>query len=57
MPHPEGYNHATNHPDWTRKKEELRRKGRSLPTEGLGIKIFRNGVKYLEEMNLSSTED
>ncbi|MCD6353184.1 MAG: phosphoribosylformylglycinamidine synthase I [Proteobacteria bacterium] len=48
MPHPEGYNHATNHPDWTRKKEELRRKGRSLSEEGLGIEIFRNGVRYVK---------
>ena len=52
MPHPEGYNHATNHPDWSWKKEELKRKGFPLPSEGLGIKVFRNGVKYVEEMIL-----
>jgi len=49
MPHPEGYNHFTNHPDWTRKKEELKRRGLPLPEEGLGIALFRNGVRYLEE--------
>ena len=25
MPHPEAYNHFTNHPDWTRIKEEKKR--------------------------------
>jgi phosphoribosylformylglycinamidine synthase len=49
MPHPEAYNHATNHPDWTRKKESLKRKGESLPSEGHGIALFRNGVQYVEE--------
>jgi phosphoribosylformylglycinamidine synthase subunit PurQ / glutaminase len=48
MPHPEGYNHFTNHPDWNRKKESFKRQGLPLPEEGLGIKIFRNGVRYLE---------
>ncbi|MBW1862547.1 MAG: phosphoribosylformylglycinamidine synthase subunit PurQ, partial [Deltaproteobacteria bacterium] len=27
MPHPEAYNHFTNHPDWTRQKEALIRQG------------------------------
>jgi len=52
MPHPEAYNHATNHPDWTRKRESLKRRGESLLSEGLGIAIFRNGVKYVEEVLL-----
>ena len=49
MPHPEGYNHWTNHPDWTRLKETLQRRGDSLP-EGLtpGIRIFKNAVEYLQ---------
>ncbi|MCG6910982.1 MAG: phosphoribosylformylglycinamidine synthase I [Deltaproteobacteria bacterium] len=48
MPHPEGYNHWTNHPDWTRRKELLQRRGEPLP-EGLppGIRIFKNAVDYL----------
>ena len=49
MPHPEAYNHFSNHPHWTRKKEELKRKGLSLPEEGLGIQMFRNGVDYVKE--------
>ncbi len=48
MPHPEAYNHFTNHPDWTRKREELRRKGRQpISEEGEGVKIFRNAVEYV----------
>ena len=36
MPHPEAFNHPTNHPGWTR--------GETAP---LGALIFENGVKYL----------
>ena len=48
MPHPEGYNHWTNHPDWTRWKETLKRSGEQAP-RGLtpGIQIFKNAVDYL----------
>lgn len=49
MPHPEAYNHFTNHPNWTLKKEELKRQGLPLPEKGLGIEIFRNGVRNVEE--------
>lgn len=45
MPHPEAYNHWTNHPDWTLRKERLRREGRQLPDEGEGIRLFRNAVE------------
>ena len=50
MPHPEGYNHWTNHPDWMRRKEVLRRRGEQ-PPPGLtpGIQIFKNAVDYLLE--------
>ncbi len=44
MPHPEAFNHCTNHPHWTYRKELLRREGRSLDEEGDGIRIFRNAV-------------
>ena len=48
MPHPEGYNHPTNHPDWTRHKEMDRRRGLSgqgaLP---VGVRILQNGVEYV----------
>lgn len=46
MPHPEAFNHWTNHPDWTRHKEYYRRKQRSYPNEGGGIQVFRNAVDY-----------
>ena len=50
MPHPEAFNHYTNHPDWTRKKEALARKGKpSASGEGDGIRIFRNAVKYIAD--------
>jgi phosphoribosylformylglycinamidine synthase len=50
MPHPEAFNHMTNHPDWTRKKEALRRQGKALPNdEGDGVKVFRNAVEYIRK--------
>jgi phosphoribosylformylglycinamidine synthase len=48
MPHPEAYNHWTNHPDWTRVKETIKRQGGSLdsgPT--VGIRMLQNGVDYI----------
>ena len=48
MPHPEAFNHITNHPDWTRKKNALAREGKHLENEqGDGIKIFENAVEYV----------
>jgi phosphoribosylformylglycinamidine synthase len=46
MPHPEAFNHWTNHPDWTAQKEIYRRQGRPFPEEGEGIHLFRNAVEY-----------
>lgn len=40
MPHPEAYLYKTNHPRWTREK---------LPEEGMGVKIFRNAVEFINE--------
>jgi phosphoribosylformylglycinamidine synthase len=48
MPHPEAFNHWTNHPDWTRIKEHYRRRKEPYPQEGYGIKIFRNAVEYFK---------
>ncbi|MCP4680935.1 MAG: phosphoribosylformylglycinamidine synthase subunit PurQ [Desulfobacterales bacterium] len=49
MPHPEAFNHFTNHPDWGRKKETLMRQGKALISEeGEGIRIFRNAVGYFD---------
>lgn len=48
MPHPEAFNHYTNHPDWTRRKQALLRQGQGIEaTEGDGIRIFRNAVEYM----------
>lgn len=49
MPHPEAFNSYMNHPDWTRKKEELLRAGKRIENrEGEGIRIFRNAVQYIQ---------
>ena len=48
MPHPEAYNHWTNHPNWTVFKERYRRGGEPYPQEGYGIQIFRNAVEYFK---------
>ena len=48
MPHPEAYNHWTNHPNWTFHKEQTRRGLAPSPTEPTpGVRIFRNAVDYL----------
>lgn len=39
MPHPEAFQHRTNHPRWTREE---------LPEEGAGIAIFRNAVEFVK---------
>jgi phosphoribosylformylglycinamidine synthase len=50
MPHPEAHIFATQHPAWTRDKENWRRRGEPYPDpEGAGMAIFKNAVKYLEE--------
>jgi len=40
MPHPEAFNHRTNHPRWTREK---------LPEEGMGCAIFTNAYSYVKK--------
>ena len=48
MPHPEAYNHFTNHPDWTRNKEKAKRsKAKNDPGSTIGISIFKNAVDYI----------
>ncbi len=50
MPHPEAYNHFTNHPDWPQRMQELKAQGQSIDTEeGEGVKIFRNAVEYIRD--------
>lgn len=46
MPHPEAFNHVTNHPNWTYDREKFRRQGVACIEEGEGIKLFRNLVDY-----------
>lgn len=46
MPHPERFLHFTNHPAWTRLKDQLSRQGLPIPEPGDGLQIFRNGVNY-----------
>lgn len=46
MPHPEAFNHWTNHPDWTHRRELCRRAGEEPPSEGDGIRFFRNAVDF-----------
>lgn len=56
MPHPEAFNHYTNHPDWTRRKEALLRQGKSIESqEGDGIHIFRNAVERMKNAIESGT--
>ncbi|MEA3280123.1 MAG: phosphoribosylformylglycinamidine synthase I [Thermodesulfobacteriota bacterium] len=52
MPHPEAFNHATNHPDWTRNREIMKRSGKK-PDSNLttGISIFKNGVDFIARKN------
>ena len=47
MPHPEAFNHVTNHPDWALWREQGRREGKAIPEEGQGIRLFRNAVEFL----------
>jgi phosphoribosylformylglycinamidine synthase len=52
MPHPEAFHHWTQHPDWTLKKEILKRKGRSIgEEEGAGLAIFKNAFEYLKKIS------
>jgi phosphoribosylformylglycinamidine synthase len=47
MPHPEAYNHWTNHPEWTCLKEKVRRGLADRPSNITpGVQIFKNAVNY-----------
>lgn len=49
MPHPEAYNHFTNHPEWPRQSQLLKRQGTSLADDQtIGIQLFKNGVDYIK---------
>jgi len=52
MPHPEAYNHWTNHPDWTRHKEQMKRTGKGVSAAQVltpGIRIFKNAVDFMQQ--------
>jgi phosphoribosylformylglycinamidine synthase len=45
MPHPEAFNHWTNHPDWTRRKERRRRSGEAdVDDMTPGLRMLKNAV-------------
>jgi phosphoribosylformylglycinamidine synthase I len=49
MPHPEAFNHWTNHPDWTRRKEAMKRQGLEIKAELTpGVQVLKNGVDYMK---------
>jgi len=49
MPHPEAFNDWTNHPDWTRIKEAMKRQGRSMHHELTpGVQMLKNGVDHIK---------
>jgi phosphoribosylformylglycinamidine synthase len=51
MPHPEAYNHFTNHPDWTRRRERLKRRKMSIdPGPAVGVRIFQNAVDFVRHI-------
>lgn len=49
MPHPERGMFFQQRPDAQLKKEILKRKGKKMPKEADGIKIFQNAVNYFEK--------
>ncbi|MFA7369511.1 MAG: phosphoribosylformylglycinamidine synthase subunit PurQ, partial [Kiritimatiellales bacterium] len=42
MPHPEAYLFPENHPNW-----DVQKLNGTLPAQGLGLKLFENGVRFL----------
>ncbi len=46
MPHPERAVRFTQLPHWTYLRESYSRQGKALPTEGPGLQIFKNAIRY-----------
>jgi phosphoribosylformylglycinamidine synthase subunit PurQ / glutaminase len=46
MPHPERAMEFVNLYDWPLRKEEMRRKGMTVPPESMNMQLFRNAVGY-----------
>jgi phosphoribosylformylglycinamidine synthase len=50
MPHPEAFNHFTNHPNWQNRIHGSKNGNTTFENEeGDGIKVFRNAVQYIED--------
>lgn len=49
MPHPECYNHLTNHPQWAARTDVIRRLGLEVNWRGEGLALFENAHRYLTE--------
>ncbi len=50
MPHPEAYNHWTNHPGWTREKVWMKRRREPVRRDQtMGIDIFKNAIDYVQK--------
>ncbi len=49
MPHPERGMFFTQLPNWQIKKEEYKRRGKKIPSEGPGLSIFKNAVQYFSK--------
>ena len=48
MPHPEAFNHWTNHPEWTRQKEVIKRQSSKVePQPTVGLRLFQNAVEFI----------
>ncbi len=48
MPHPEAYNHWTNHPGWHLEKEIMKRRGDAFPTGPTpGVRLLQNAVDFI----------
>ncbi len=48
MPHPERAMFFTQLPNWPLLKEQLKRANKSLPKNGPGLQIFKNGINYFK---------
>ncbi len=47
MPHPEAYNHPTNHPNWNRRREKQKRSANKAEKgQTIGIRLLKNAVDY-----------
>ncbi len=49
MPHPDRNLFTVQRPDWPLMKEAAKRKGKKLPFDSDGLKIFKNGIDYAKK--------